>query len=119
MTTALRGRQMALPVWIGACSCLSFGHSAFHSLVVACMETLVPATRIGVLRLSSELTQFLSQRPDLANLLSQPPTSCDRLGGVAAMPHVKVLFILTHYTKRADLWILTQPWQLFEPHQDV
>jgi hypothetical protein len=27
MTTG--GRQMALPVWVGAYSCLSFGHSAW------------------------------------------------------------------------------------------
>jgi hypothetical protein len=29
MTTALSGQQTALPVWVGAYSCLSFGHSAW------------------------------------------------------------------------------------------
>jgi len=29
MTTALNGQQMALRVWVGAYSCLSFGHSAW------------------------------------------------------------------------------------------
>jgi hypothetical protein len=42
-------------------------------------------------RWSSELTQSLSQRPHLANLMPQPPARGDRLGGVEAMLEVAVV----------------------------
>jgi hypothetical protein len=35
MTTALSGQQMALPVWVGAYSCLSFGHELWAEVVTA------------------------------------------------------------------------------------
>jgi hypothetical protein len=43
MTTALSGQQMALPVWVGAHSCLSFGHSAWLTPWLWHVKTLCAA----------------------------------------------------------------------------